>query len=101
MACSVAVLGLFTSCGTGSDADGARQELPGTAEPSTFQVTNDVHLEGLGWPQWGAQTANGTGTLKINTCEPDCAEGTTRVVQGPRLQVRGIGIDQGQRYYQQ
>jgi hypothetical protein len=46
-------------------------------------------------------TATGTGTLKIKTCEPNCARGLIRLLHGAQLQVRGVRIDQGNRYYRQ
>lgn len=70
-------------------------------KPSTFRVTNTVSLSGLHWYQWGASTATGTGTMKINKCDPSCASGHIRVLQGAQLQVRGVRVDQGNRYYQQ
>lgn len=72
-----------------------------SVEPATFEVTNDVALEGLRWSGWGAPTATGTGTLTINTCVPNCAQGRIRVLPGARLLVQGVRTDQGHRYYRQ
>ncbi|MFJ4845625.1 MULTISPECIES: hypothetical protein [unclassified Streptomyces] len=69
--------------------------------PSTFEATNTVALEGLSWSHWGSATATGRGTLRINTCEPNCAEGRVRVLPGSDLQVQGVRIDQGRHYYRQ
>ncbi|GAA1906204.1 hypothetical protein [Streptantibioticus ferralitis] len=72
-----------------------------SAKPTRFEVTNDVALSGLRWSHWGAPSATGTGALRINTCRPICAQGRVRVLQGAQLQVRGVRIDQGSRYYRQ
>lgn len=72
-----------------------------TAEPATFQVTGTIALDGLRWSHWGATTANGRGDLRINTCQPSCADGRLRVLPGSELQVRGVRVDHGQRYYGQ
>ncbi|MFF3559216.1 hypothetical protein ACFYXS_04140 [Streptomyces sp. NPDC002574] len=72
-----------------------------SAMPSTFEATNTVALEGLRWSHWGSAEAAGRGTLRINTCEPNCAEGHVRVLPDSDLQVRGVRIDQGRRFYRQ
>jgi hypothetical protein len=71
------------------------------AKPSTFRVTNTVWLSSLHWSQWAAPTATSTGVLHINNCRPSCARGHIRVLQGAQLQVRGVRVDQGHRYYRQ
>ncbi|AXI80871.1 hypothetical protein C7M71_029325 [Peterkaempfera bronchialis] len=72
-----------------------------SVRPATFQVTTTVALGGLHWSHWGAPTATGSGTLRINTCRPNCATGRIRVLHGALLQVRGVRIDRDQRYYRQ
>ena len=46
--------------------------------PSSFILAcadeNDA-LTGLHWANWAASQAFGTGTEKVNTCTPDCADG--------------------------
>ncbi|MDX3072618.1 hypothetical protein [Streptomyces sp. MI02-7b] len=69
--------------------------------PPTFEATNTAALVGLRWSHWGSPEATGRGTLRINTCEPNCAEGHVRVLPGSDLQVRGVRIDQGRHYYRQ
>ncbi|WP_055587787.1 hypothetical protein [Peterkaempfera griseoplana] len=69
--------------------------------PPTFAVTSTAALSGLRWSHWGAPSASGVGTMKINTCEPSCAEGRIRTLPGAELQVQGVRIDQGRRYYRQ
>ncbi|WP_377272968.1 hypothetical protein [Peterkaempfera sp. SMS 1(5)a] len=71
------------------------------ARPVTFTVTSTVALSGLRWSNWGAPTATARGSLGINTCRPDCAQGRVRVLPGAELQVQGVRIDQGLRYYGQ
>ncbi|MEU1628085.1 hypothetical protein ABZ746_22675 [Streptomyces sp. NPDC020096] len=72
-----------------------------SVRPTRFEVTNDVALSGLHWSHWGASAATSTGTLRINTCKPNCARGQIRVLQAAQLQVRGVRNDQGSRYYRQ
>jgi hypothetical protein len=54
--------------------------------PSSFILTcadeNDA-LTGLQWDSWAASQAFGTGTEKVNTCTPDCADG--KLVSYPAL----------------
>ena len=56
------------------DCSGQRQ-----TRPSSIIVTcadaNDA-LTALHWVSWAASQAFGTGTEKVNTCTPDCADGT-------------------------
>ena len=56
------------------DCSGQRQ-----ARPSSFVLTcadaNDA-LTALHWVSWAGSQAFGTGTEKVNTCTPDCADGT-------------------------
>ena len=63
------------------DCSGQRQ-----TRPSSFVLTcadaNDA-LSGLHWASWAAGQAFGTGTEKVNTCTPDCADG--KLVSYPAL----------------
>jgi hypothetical protein len=56
------------------------------ARPSSFILTcadaNDA-LTGLHWASWEASQAFGTGTEKVNTCTPNCADG--KLVPYPAL----------------
>jgi len=56
------------------DCSGQRQ-----TRPSSFILTcadaNDA-LTALRWVSWAASQAFGTGTETVNTCTPDCADGT-------------------------
>ena len=35
----------------------------------------NVQAINMHWSKWGANSAKGTGTLKVNTCTPNCAAG--------------------------
>jgi hypothetical protein len=35
-------------------------------------------LDGLSWQNWGAPTAKAKGYIVVNTCEPNCAEGSLK-----------------------
>ncbi len=39
-------------------------------------VTGNVSVTNITWQSWGAAIAVGSGTLNVNNCEPDCANGT-------------------------
>lgn len=48
-------------------------------EPQDFTLTcadGNANLEGLVWSNWGTEQAEATGSLAVNSCEPDCANGT-------------------------
>jgi hypothetical protein len=53
---------------------GQRQTRPASFVLSCADA-NDA-LTGLHWASWAASQAFGTGTEKVNTCSPDCADGT-------------------------
>ncbi|MFJ6211863.1 hypothetical protein ACIQGZ_00750 [Streptomyces sp. NPDC092296] len=72
-----------------------------SVKPATFQVTWTAQLSGLHWTHWGTGLASGTGTLRINTCLPNCAQGHIRVLPGAHLQATGVRLDRNQPYYRQ
>ncbi|MFD8396699.1 hypothetical protein ACFV2N_48095 [Streptomyces sp. NPDC059680] len=72
-----------------------------SVKPRTFVMSERHGLSGLRWSHWGERTATGKGTMEINTCEPNCAEGRMRTLPGAQLQLSGVRVDQGHRYYRQ
>ena len=48
------------------------------SEPAQVDVSADGSgfVAGLTWSGWGTPTARGTGTLNVNDCNPNCAQGT-------------------------
>ena len=56
------------------DCSGQRQTRPSSVI-LTCADANDA-LTALHWVSWAASQAFGTGTEKVNTCTPDCADGT-------------------------
>jgi hypothetical protein len=48
------------------------------AEPPQIIVSGDgsAFVGGLTWTGWGSSGATGSGTLKLDNCEPSCAQGT-------------------------
>jgi serine/threonine-protein kinase len=48
------------------------------SEPTQIVNSGDGsgYLKGLTWSSWGQPTAQGTGTLEIDNCNPNCAQGT-------------------------
>jgi hypothetical protein len=55
------------------DCSGQRQTRPSSII-LTCADANDA-LTALHWASWAASQAFGTGTEKVNTCTPDCADG--------------------------
>jgi hypothetical protein len=55
----------------------AVSDLTGKAaiEPATVQFATDASLTGVRWTRWGAGGATGHGTLRVLSCNPNCAEG--------------------------
>jgi hypothetical protein len=47
-------------------------------EPAIVAVSADGsgYVNHLTWSSWGNATAQGTGTLEVDNCEPNCAQGT-------------------------
>ena len=47
-------------------------------EPSQIIVSGDgtAFITGLTWTGWGLSGATGSGTLKLDNCNPDCAQGS-------------------------
>jgi hypothetical protein len=50
---------------------GAHVYRPGTLFFGAHEVITDVH-----WSYWGKKLARATGTYQVNSCIPDCADGT-------------------------
>ena len=47
-------------------------------EPTSIEISADGsgYVSGITWSDWGAASANGTGTLNVDNCVPNCAQGT-------------------------
>lgn len=102
----------LAGCGDGDDESGASKTAPepsaGTAdvlfpidcqsgfveEPKSVVVTcadSGVQVTDIQWQAWGAETATGNGTAKVNVCDPDCASGSTQ--EFPEAELRLTAID--------
>jgi hypothetical protein len=46
-------------------------------QPPEIIVSGDgsAFISGLAWTGWGSEGATGSGTLKLDNCEPNCAQG--------------------------
>ncbi len=55
------------------DCHGEMKTEPGIV---TLSADGSVFLGGITWSSWGAATAQGSGTLNTNNCQPSCAQGT-------------------------
>lgn len=49
---------------------------PASVVPGCHQTTRQ--LQSLRWSRWGRPSATATGTLRTNTCVPDCPSGAGR-----------------------
>jgi hypothetical protein len=48
-------------------------------DPTTIVIAcadDGIGLQNLRWTAWSTTSAAGTGTLRLNLCTPDCANGT-------------------------
>jgi hypothetical protein len=43
--------------------------------PTVLETSGDSLVTGVRWQGWGAQETVGRGVARVNTCEPNCAEG--------------------------
>ncbi|MEA2311207.1 MAG: hypothetical protein QOE28_1175 [Solirubrobacteraceae bacterium] len=70
--------------------------------PATLDVASDGRLTALRWTRWDARIAEGTGTLRLIDCDPNCAGGTIRTVaatvrlSSPRLCGRATYFDRAE-----
>lgn len=62
------------------DANGTRTY--DSRRPSTIDFSSDASniVTHIDWTTWGPSTATGKGTLMLNTCKPNCAQGTVSPV---------------------
>ena len=42
----------------------------------TVSADGSAYVKNLTWSGWGSATATGTGTLELDDCNPNCAQGT-------------------------
>lgn len=54
--------------------DGAEMQTEPTQMTPNADGNRTVH--GITWSGWGSATATGTGTMGVNNCDPNCANGT-------------------------
>ena len=83
LALVVVAAALAAGCGGGND-DNEKVLFPaGCTNPSykptqiivTCADANTV-LKGISWKSYGSDTASGSATANVNTCDPNCAAGT-------------------------
>lgn len=54
-------------------------------EPTTLETYKDLIIVRTRWNRWTGLRADGTGTARMNTCEPSCANG--RIVRRARARI--------------
>jgi len=64
----------YTVCITPNVSCGASEMH---TEPTQIVLSGDgsTFISGLTWTGWGSSGATGSGTLKVDNCEPNCAQG--------------------------
>jgi hypothetical protein len=50
--------------------------MAATPKQFTLSVDGARFIDKLTWSNWGSPTATGTGTLEVDNCTPNCAQGT-------------------------
>jgi len=55
--------------------------------PTVLEATEEAILIDVSWREWGSPRASGTGTARVNTCEPSCAEGGIERRPGARVEL--------------
>jgi hypothetical protein len=68
--------------------------------PNNYMISGDstFELTGMTWENWGADTTVGTGTGRLNNCDPHCADGAW--VQAPIRVTMSAPVDAcGRLYY--
>lgn len=65
----------FTVC---TDPTGASCAGTMRTKPARILTSGDssTYVDGLTWSGWGGPTAVGSGNMKVNNCQPNCAQGT-------------------------
>jgi hypothetical protein len=66
-----------TFIASGQTLSGTLLHEPACDGPYGCQLSGDstVYLSGMTWSAWTTSTAVGTGTAKLNSCTPSCANG--------------------------
>jgi hypothetical protein len=67
-------------------------------EPESLDTASDVTLEGVRWSHWGADGAEGSGRLRMLTCQPTCASSGTKEVAA-RVVLSGVKRCEGRSYF--
>jgi hypothetical protein len=81
----------------GCTLPGASQSMGVQPKEITTSGDGSAFVDGLAWTGWGTARAVGTGTLKLNDCTPNCAQGSytsypaTVTLQG--LRAYGTGLE--------
>ncbi len=55
---------------------GASQVMEVKPVQITTSGDGSAYVDKITWSSWGGSRATGTGTLKLNDCNPNCAQGT-------------------------
>jgi hypothetical protein len=79
------VLGVSWLGGAHASQSGPVALVAGTYDgtrPSAIQFSGDGGdvVTGIQWSDWGSRSATGRGTVGLDNCTPNCAEGATRYV---------------------
>jgi serine/threonine protein kinase len=73
---SLIAVTVCTEPADGCTVAGASQYME--VKPAMITTSGDgsAYVNKITWSNWGGSEANGTGTLELNSCNPNCAQGT-------------------------
>jgi hypothetical protein len=66
--------------------------------PETVDFAQDASLEDVSWSSWGTDGAEGSGTMRVQECDPTCAAGQVKTVRAT-ITLTAARECNGQRYF--
>ena len=73
---SLIAVTVCTEPADGCTVPGASQYMEVKPAQITTSGDGSAYVDKITWSSWGGSEANGTGTLELNNCNPNCAQGT-------------------------
>jgi hypothetical protein len=81
----------------------APSTMPPAIRPTTIYfgcASGDISVANIKWQSWNTSSAIGTGTLNVNSCQPDCASGQEQTYAAT-VNVSDPGTVNGESVFQQ
>ncbi len=72
-----------------------------TVKPSSLDTFSDLGVLSIRWKRWGSRTPVGSGTARVNSCNPFCAAGKIYRKRGVKIQLSDarVGDCRGRRSF--